>query len=192
MFRIAVLVSGSGSNLQAIIDAVIHKELPIQIEYVIADRQCFALERANMFGIQAILFDRKSSILSHEIHNVLEGKVDMIVMAGFLSILSKSFCDAWKGKIINIHPSLLPKFGGPGMYGIKVHQEVILQKEIETGATVHYVTEEVDGGDIILQEKIAVPQNITPEELQKKVLEEVEHALIVNALRRIVRNVNHV
>ena len=135
--RIAVLVSGGGSNLQSIIDNIEQGNLNCEISYVIADRKCYGLERAEKHGIKNILLDRKvlKEKLSDEISNVLENddeKTDYIVLAGYLSILSPEFIKKWSRKIINIHPSLLPKFGGKGMYGMNVHRAVIEAKEKES------------------------------------------------------------
>ena len=124
--KIAVLVSGSGSNLQAIIDSIENEELDCEISYVIADRPCYALKRAEKHKIKNIMTDRKllGEKLSDEIDKILENnneKTSYIILAGYLSILSEKFIRKWEKKIINIHPSLLPKYGGKGMYGLKVH-----------------------------------------------------------------------
>ncbi|WP_319201284.1 phosphoribosylglycinamide formyltransferase [uncultured Ilyobacter sp.] len=186
MLNIAVLVSGGGSNLQAIIDRINDGKLPCKINCVIADRNCYGLERASNYGIKTYLLDRKElkKNLSKEIDNILEGEVDLIVLAGFLSILDSEFTKKWSKKIINIHPSLLPKYGGPGMYGIKIHQAVIAAGEKESGCTVHYVDAGVDTGEIIYQEKVSVLENDTAETLQKKVLE-IEHRLLPQAVMDI-------
>lgn len=153
--RIAVLVSGGGSNLQSIIDNIECGNLNCEISYVIADRKCHGLERAEKHGIKNILLDRKvlKEKLSEKISSVLENddkKTDYIVLAGYLSILSPEFIKKWSRKIINIHPSLLPKFGGKGMYGMNVHRAVIEAKETESGCTIHFVDTGVDAGEIIL------------------------------------------
>ena len=179
--RIAVLVSGGGSNLQSIIDNIEQGNLNCEISYVIADRKCYGLERAEKHGIKNILLDRKvlKEKLSDEISNVLENddeKTDYIVLAGYLSILSPEFIKKWSRKIINIHPSLLPKFGGKGMYGMNVHSAVIENKEKESGITIHYVNEHYDQGEIILQEKTEILETDTPESLAQKIhLLEYEH-----------------
>jgi phosphoribosylglycinamide formyltransferase-1 len=168
--RLAVFVSGNGSNLQCIIDAVQQKMLnEITIDVVIADRDCFAIQRAEQAGIEVMVVTRKSN-WDDEIYVTLKSKqISHIVLAGFLSILNNTICEEWKNKIINLHPSLLPKFGGKGMYGLKVHQEVIENKETQSGATVHYVTEGVDEGNILMQKTCSVDLNETPDSLQKKV-----------------------
>lgn len=187
MLKIAVFVSGSGSNLQEIINKTISNELKIKIKYVISDRYCYAIQRAKKCAIETITIDRKNNNFSQKAIKTLADDVDLIVLAGFLSVLSREFCIKWKDKIINIHPSLLPKYGGSGMYGIKVHEAVISNKEEYTGATVHFVNEKVDDGRIIMQRRIKVPVNITPDELQKKVLYEIEHKLIIDAIKKLCR-----
>ena len=188
--RIAVLVSGGGSNLQSIINNIEQGNLNCEISYVIADRKCYGLERAEKHGIKNILLDRKvlKEKLSDEISNVLENddeKTDYIVLAGYLSILSPEFIKKWSRKIINIHPSLLPKFGGKGMYGMNVHRAVIEAKETESGCTIHFVDTGVDTGEIILQIKVPVLTDDTPEVLQKRVLEK-EHVLLIEGIKKLL------
>ena len=188
--RIAVLVSGGGSNLQSIIDNIEQGNLNCEISYVIADRECYGLERAEKHGIKNVLLDRKvlKEKLSDEISNVLENddeKTDYIVLAGYLSILSPEFIKKWSRKIINIHPSLLPKFGGKGMYGMNVHRAVIEAKETESGCTIHFVDTGVDTGEIILQIKVPVLSDDTPEVLQKRVLEK-EHVLLIEGIKKLL------
>ena len=188
--RIAVFVSGSGSNLQSIIDNIENGTLNCEISYVIADRECFGLERAEKHGIKSIMLDKKlfGNKLSDEISAILENgieKTDYIVLAGYLSILSESFINKWNRKIINIHPSLLPKFGGKGMYGMNVHRAVIEAKETESGCTIHFVDTGVDTGEIILQIKVPVLSDDTPEILQKRVLEK-EHILLIEGIKKLL------
>jgi phosphoribosylglycinamide formyltransferase-1 len=187
MFKIAVLVSGGGSNLQAILDNKNHRKL-YEVAYVIADRECYGIERGKQSGIETKIFDRKifKGTISHEIHNFLGDKVDLVVLAGFLSILEGKFIEERREKIINIHPSLLPKFGGPGMFGMRIHRAVIENKEKESGCTVHYVDSGVDTGKIIEQIKVKVEEGETPESLQKKVLVE-EHRLLPRAIELLSR-----
>jgi len=184
MLKIAVLVSGGGSNLQSIIDKV--SEINCKIELVVSDRPCFGLERAKGHGIETMMFDRKihKKELSKKICETLEGRVDLIVLAGFLSILDENITNRWKGKIINIHPSLLPKFGGPGMYGMNIHRAVIESGESESGCTVHYVDAGVDTGEVIFQERVEVRSDDTAEDLQKRVLA-LEHRLLPQAIKNI-------
>ncbi|WP_347292264.1 phosphoribosylglycinamide formyltransferase [uncultured Brachyspira sp.] len=177
MFNIAVLISGGGSNLKSLID---NQKEYYKINVVIADRDCGGLNIAREANIDAVLIDRKEykEKLSKKIDEELKKyNIDLIVLAGYLSIVDSNFISKWKNKIINIHPSLLPKFGGKGMYGMKVHEAVIKNKEKESGCTVHYVTEMVDGGDIIMQNKVDVLEDDTPEILQKRVLVE-EHKIL--------------
>ncbi|MEI0620948.1 phosphoribosylglycinamide formyltransferase [Brachyspira pilosicoli] len=177
MFNIAVLISGGGSNLKSLID---NQKEYYKINVVIADRDCGGLNIARESNIDAVLIDRKEyrEKLSKKIDEELKKyNIDLIVLAGYLSIVDSNFISKWKNKIINIHPSLLPKFGGKGMYGMKVHEAVIKNKEKESGCTVHYVTEMVDGGDIIMQNKVDVLEDDTPEILQKRVLVE-EHKIL--------------
>ncbi len=185
--NIAVLVSGSGSNLQSIIDNIEQGNLNCKITYVIADRPCYGLERAKNHQIKNIMLDRKlfKEKLSDEISSILENneeKTDYIVLAGYLSILSNSFIEKWTEKIINIHPSLLPKFGGKGMYGMNVHRAVIEAKEKESGATIHFVDSGIDTGKIITQVKVPVLRNDSPEDLQKRILEQ-EHKLLIKGIK---------
>ena len=186
--RIAVLVSGSGTNLQAIIDNVENGNLNCKITYVIADRECYGLQRAEKYGIETLLLDRKiidNKSVNEIIDSTLEGcKTDYIILAGYLSILNEKFIKKWDKKVINIHPSLLPKFGGKGMYGIKVHEAVIKAGEKESGCTVHFVNKEIDAGEIITNVKVPVLEDDTPETLQKRVLEQ-EHKLLIKGIKKI-------
>lgn len=187
MFKIAVLVSGGGTNLQEIIDNIENKRLNCKIEYIIADRDCYSLERGRKYNIKSVLLDKKEygNKLSNEINKVLENKVDLIVLAGYLSIIDKDFISDWNNKIINIHPSLLPKYGGKGMYGMNVHEAVIANKEKKSGCTVHFVDVDIDTGKILLQREVDVSNNETPESLQKKVLKE-EHQLLIEAIEKVI------
>ena len=187
--KIAFLVSGSGSNLQSIIDNVENGNLNCEITYVIADRECYGLQRAEKYGIETLLLDRKiidNKLANEIIDSTLERcKTDYIVLAGYLSILTEKFIKKWDKRVINIHPSLLPKFGGKGMYGIKVHEAVIKAGEKESGCTVHFVTNEIDAGEIIANVKVPVLEDDTPETLQKRVLEQ-EHKLLIKGIKKIL------
>ena len=186
-FKIAVLVSGNGSNLQKIIDSIHKKELMnVEISQVIADRNCFAMERALDEDIETFIVERGGNI-SVEIEEYLDSETDLIVLAGFLSILSEEFCKKWERKIINIHPSLLPKYGGAGMYGKKVHQAVLANHEKESGATVHYVTFGIDEGEIILQKTIKIKPNETADWLATKV-HEVEYEILIEVLKMLSKS----
>lgn len=188
MFKIGVLVSGGGSNLQSIIDKSKSGELQCKVEVVIGDRECYGVERAKEAGIDGYTLDRKvlKKELCREIDKIVsERGIDLIVLAGFLSIIDEEFINKWKGRIINIHPSLLPKFGGPGMYGIRVHEAVLKAGEQESGCTVHYVDTGVDSGEIIAQKRVKVLEGDTPEILQKRVLVE-EHKLLPESIAKII------
>ncbi len=190
--KIGVLISGSGSNLQSIIDNIESGNLDCEISYVIADRECYGLERAKKHNISVILVDKKKygENLSDRIDEILgedkNKKPDYIVLAGYLSILSESFINSWNRKIINIHPSLLPKFGGKGMYGMNVHRAVIEAKEKESGATIHFVDNGIDTGEIITNIKVPVFEDDTPEKLQKRVLEK-EHILMIEGIKKLLK-----
>jgi phosphoribosylglycinamide formyltransferase 1 len=186
MPRIAVFASGGGSNLQALIDSDAREHIVL----VIADRPAAALQRARDAGIiDTIEFSRKAlgkQRLSGEIQKALEAyRIDLIVLAGYLSIFTEEFSAAWRGKMINIHPALLPKFGGKGMYGHHVHEAVLAAGETESGCTVHFVGEGVDKGEIILQARVPVLEGDTPETLAARVLEE-EHKALPEAVLRVM------
>ena len=190
MFKIAVLVSGGGTNLQSIIDSIDNGKLDCKIEMVIGSKEgIYALERAKIKGIKNYIISKGEygNKTSDKILELTKGKVDLIVLAGYLSILQGDILKEFKDKIINIHPSLIPSFCGPKMYGLKVHEAVINSGVKFTGCTVHFVNEEVDGGAIILQEVIPVYFEDTKEELQKRVLEK-EHILLPEAIRLISNN----
>jgi len=188
VLKIAVLISGGGSNLQSIIDNINSGYLKnCTIEYVISDREnAYGIKRAKENNIKTMVFDRKkySKALSDEILKVLKDKVNLIVLAGFTSILNKSFIDSFKNKIINIHPSLIPNFCGNGMYGIKVHEAAIDYGVKVSGCTVHFVDEGTDTGAIILQKTVNVYGEDSPEGLQKRVLIE-EHKALPEAIKLI-------
>ena len=181
MKNITVLVSGSGSNLQRIIDCIDNGEIPnAKINLVVADRDCYALERAKNHNIPFQLIKRGKEF-SENLEKILPENTDLIVLAGFLSILKSEFCEKYKGKIINIHPALLPKFGGKGMWGHHVHNAVIEAGEKESGATVHFVTSGIDEGEIILQGKFDVEENDSAETLAQKV-HQVEYDIFPKAI----------
>lgn len=180
MLKIAVLVSGGGSNLQSIIDNVNSGTLNCTIEYVISDRiGAYGIERAKKAGIKTIELNRKElkSDLSDTILELIKGKVDLIVLAGYLSIISGDILKEFKNRIINIHPSLIPSFCGHGMYGIKVHEAVLDYGCKIAGCTVHLVDEGTDTGAIIIQKVVEVKEDDSSEVLQKRVLEQEHKAL---------------
>jgi phosphoribosylglycinamide formyltransferase-1 len=190
LFKIAVLISGNGSNLQALIDNINNGSLECHIEAVISDKDgVYGLERAKAANIKTYSFDRKlyGSKISEEILKVIQDKVDYIVLAGFLSILSGELLKVFKDKIINIHPSLIPSFCGNKMYGIKVHEGAIEYGVKFSGCTVHFVDEGMDSGPIILQRVVPVLYSDTAKELQSRVLIE-EHEALSEALKLIIEN----
>ena len=187
--RIAVLVSGGGTNLQALLEAEAAGKIPHgEISLVLANNpNAYALERARNFGVPGAVVTKKECGGSQEkfedtIQAVLERNgTDMIILAGFMSILSERFTSRWPGRIINIHPSLIPAFCGEGFYGLRVH-EAALQRGVKlTGATVHFVNEIPDGGPIILQKAVEVREGDTPEILQRRVMEQAEWLLLPQA-----------
>ncbi|AQR93848.1 phosphoribosylglycinamide formyltransferase [Clostridium saccharoperbutylacetonicum] len=187
MFKIAVLVSGGGTDLQSVIDAVENKELNVKIEMVIGSRDnIYALERAKKHDIETFVISRKEyrEKASDKILELTKGKVDLIVLAGFLAILDGDILKEFDNKIINIHPSLIPSFCGAGMYGLKVHEAVIKSGVKFSGCTVHFVNSEVDGGAILLQEVVPVYFEDDAETLQKRILEK-EHLILPEAIRLI-------
>ncbi|ODS90133.1 MAG: phosphoribosylglycinamide formyltransferase [Chryseobacterium sp. SCN 40-13] len=185
MKKIVVLISGSGTNLQRIIDCIQNGEITdAQISLVVADRECYGLQRAKDAGIPNRMIKRGSSF-SENLEKLIPENTDLIVLAGFLSILSDRFCEKYQGKIINIHPALLPKFGGFGMWGMNVHQAVLEAGEKESGATVHYVTSGIDEGEIILQGKVHVDESDTVETLAAKV-HQVEYEIFPKAIIKVL------
>ena len=186
----AVMVSGSGSNLQAIIDKVACGFIrDARVALVISDNErAYALERARQQEIPSCFIQRgKQDVLLE----VLESyKVDFIVLAGYLSILEAAVIQRYKNRIINIHPSLIPKYAGKGFYGIRVHEKVLAAGEKESGATVHYVDEGIDTGAIILQRKVLVDSGDTAEALQQKVLN-LEHEILPEAINILVNEIEH-
>jgi len=188
LLNIAVLVSGGGTNLQSIIDSIKNGYLKdVNIKYVISDREgTYGIERARAYNIDTLVLDRKmyKKDLSNKIYEVVKDKVDLIVLAGYLSIISSPLIDGFKDRIINIHPSLIPSFCGKGMYGIKVHEAAVDYGVKASGCTVHFVDENTDTGAIILQNVINVKSDDTPEKLQKRILEE-EHKALPLAIKLI-------
>ncbi len=186
--RVAVLVSGGGSNLQALIDGIEEQSIPAEIVLVVANKPgIFALERAARHKIPTAVFPHKDYQSPEEYGRILrrrleKEKVDLVCLAGFTIILDPVFLAAFPNRIINIHPSLLPAFGGRGMYGLHVHRAVLASGAKYSGATVHIVTAEIDQGPIICQEIVPVQDNDTPETLAARVLE-VEHRIYPRALK---------
>ena len=186
--RIAVLVSGGGTNLQALLDAQARGELSSgEIKLVISNvKGAYALERAAKAGVEALTITRKAcggqAGFEAALRRELEARrIDLIILAGFLSILSGEFSSRWDKRIINIHPSLIPSFCGKGYYGLRVHEEALNYGVKVTGATVHYVNEIPDGGQIILQKAVDILPEDTAESLQRRVMEQAEWILLPRA-----------
>lgn len=189
MLRIGVLVSGGGTNLQTLIDAQQRGALEGgTIALVIASKPgVYALKRAEKAGIAAKVVDRKQYAdgmkYSEALIEVLTAaQVDLVVLAGFLTVISDQFVQAFENRIINVHPALVPAFSGKGFYGLHVHEAALARGVKLTGATVHFVNEVCDGGPIILQKAVAVQEDDTPESLQKRVMEEAEWQLLPKAV----------
>ena len=192
--RIAVLVSGGGTNLQALIDAeksgiIKHGSIRLVISN---NRNAYALERAARAGIKAEAFTAKelggAKDFEDKLIETLEANgIEMIVLAGFMSILSKDFTDRYAGRVINIHPSLIPSFCGKGFYGLHVHEAALGYGVKVTGATVHYLNEIPDGGEIIMQKAVAVHKGDTPEILQRRVMEQAEWKILPRAAEEVAK-----
>lgn len=178
MLNIAVCVSGGGTDLQSIIDACEAGKINGQIRLVISNRKkAYGLERARLHGIQAEWIKDEDEILKR----FEEEKIDVVVLAGYLAIVGDKLIEQYKNRIINIHPSLIPSFSGPGFYGMHVHEAVFKRGVKVSGATVHFVTGEVDGGPIILQRAVDISDLETPEDIQARVLE-IEHEILPEAV----------
>lgn len=192
MLRVGVLVSGGGTNLQAIIDAIDSGKIKnAEIVTVVASNpKAYALERAKKHNIPGIVISRKAfnSVQEHDAavcDHMQSMEVDLIVMAGYLSIVGEQLIDKFRNRIINIHPSLIPSFCGPGFYGLKVHEAALERGVKVTGATVHIVNEICDGGPILLQKAVEVKDGDTPEILQRRVMEEAEWQILPKAINMI-------
>ena len=188
--NIAVLVSGGGTNLQALIDA--EKSGIIKsgkISLVVSNNpDAFALERARKAGIKTAVCNKKELGASFEtelIKLLEENKTDIIVLAGFMCILSENFTSRFADRIINVHPSLIPSFCGTGFYGLRVHEAALNYGVKVTGATVHFVNEIPDGGKIIMQKAVEIKEGDTPETLQKRVMEEAEWKILPLSLEKV-------
>ena len=190
--RIAVLVSGGGTNLQALIDAENAGKIPHgEISLVISNNpNAYALERARVNGIPGAVISKKEcgsqAAFEEQIQAVLERNgTDLIILAGFMCILSESFTSKWPKRILNVHPSLIPSFCGEGFYGLRVHQAALDYGVKVTGATVHFVNEIPDGGEIIAQKAVYIEEGDTPEILQKRVMEQAEWILLPEAAEKV-------
>ena len=188
--RIAVLVSGGGTNLQALLDAqqsgVLHSG---EIVLVVSNNsKAFALERAAKAGVETAV--RKGPAFEDELRALLKQyRIDLIILAGFMRILSADFTSEWPNRILNVHPSLIPAFCGKGYYGLRVHEEALRRGVKVTGATVHFVNEIPDGGEILLQKAVDVLPGDTPEQLQHRVMEQAEWILLPQAAELVSKGV---
>jgi phosphoribosylglycinamide formyltransferase len=192
LVKIAVFVSGGGTNLQALIDAqrtgVLHSGT---LSLVISSKEgVYALERAEMAGIPSCVVSKAAcgsqEAFEAEIKRILrENKIELIILAGFMSILSADFTAAYPKRIINVHPALIPSFCGKGFYGLHVHEAALAYGVKVTGATVHFVNEVPDGGEILLQKAVEVKEGDTPESLQRRVMEEAEWKLLPAAAEMV-------
>ena len=194
--RIAVLVSGGGTNLQAILDASARGEIPDgEVTLVVSDRLgTYAMERAARAGIQGLEINKKGcggqEAFEKKLVEALEkNRTDLIVLAGFLSILTENFTTLYARRIINVHPSLIPSFCGAGFYGLKVHEAALARGVKVTGATVHFVNKIPDGGEIIAQKAVAVEPGDTPEILQRRVMEQAEWIILPQSVEKIAKEI---
>ena len=193
--KIAVLVSGGGTNLQAIIDAIASGKITnTEIALVISNKEgAYALKRAEQAGIKGTVISSKQYADKEEysqdmIKTIKDAGCELIVLAGFLVVLPESFVNAFEGKIINIHPSLIPSFCGDGFYGLKVHEKALERGVKVTGATVHYVDSGTDTGPIIDQKAVYIKADDTPETLQRRVMEEAEWVILPKAIDDIANH----
>ena len=189
MVRIAVLVSGGGTNLQALIDAQHRGEIPGgEIDAVIASKPgVYALERAKQAGIPGYVvaradYDSPRAMTVALVEKLRALEIDLVVLAGYLVVIPPAMVDAYENRIINIHPSLIPSFCGKGYYGLKVHEEALKRGVKVSGATVHFVSEECDGGPIVLQKAVYVEEGDTPEILQRRIMEQAEWVILPRAV----------
>lgn len=196
MVKIGVLVSGGGTNLQALLDAQKRGEIPDgEISLVIASRKkAYALERARMAGVPALALPRRNYENPADYDAALltalqEAGVELVVLAGFLCVLGEKMLKGYEGRIVNVHPSLIPAFCGDGFYGLHVHEAALRRGVKVTGATVHLVNEVTDGGPILLQKAVEVLPNDTPESLQKRVMEQAEWVLLPQAVSMLCQKI---
>ena len=194
MLKAAVLVSGGGTNLQAVLDALDQGKIQnTKITAVISNNPgAYALERARLHGIPALCISPKAYESREAFHGALlqalrDSEADLVVLAGCLVVIPERIIREYKGRMINIHPSLIPSFCGTGFYGLKVHEEALKRGVKVTGATVHFVDEGTDTGPILLQKAVEVKEGDTPEVLQRRVMEEAEWVLLPKAIDMIAR-----
>lgn len=195
MLKVAVLVSGGGTNLQAILDSVDRGEISnAEISLVVSNKEgAYALERAAKKNIPSKVlvpkhFDSREAFGEALTQTLKDAEIDLVVLAGFLVILPENFVKEYEGRMINIHPSLIPSHCGAGYYGLKVHESVLARGNKVTGATVHFVDEGTDSGPIILQKAVEVKDDDTPEVLQKRVMEEAEWKILPQAIDMIAND----
>lgn len=195
MLKVGVLVSGGGTNLQAILDAIDAGRVKnAKVSFVFSNNvNAYALERAKNAGIEAMALSPSSFATREEFNQAMlralkERNLDLIVLAGFLVKIPPEMVEAFRGKIINIHPSLIPSFCGVGYYGLKVHEAALKRGVKVTGATVHYVDEGMDSGPIILQKAVEVKSGDMPKSLQQRVMEEAEWVILPQAIHQIANN----
>ncbi|GMO51428.1 MAG: phosphoribosylglycinamide formyltransferase [Candidatus Endomicrobiellum trichonymphae] len=195
MKRLAILVSGSGSNMQSIADSTnrgILKGLAAIVLVISNNPNAYALRRAENENIKAVCIERKdfedeksfNGAILEELQNT---KVDIVCLAGYMRMIGQEIMDVYRGRMLNIHPALLPKFGGKGMYGYHVHEAVVKAGEKKSGVTVHFVEEEYDTGKIVIQREVEVFKSDTPQDVAKKVLA-VEHRIYPEAIKKVVEN----
>lgn len=196
MVKIGVLVSGGGTNLQALLDAQKRGEIPDgEITLVIASRKkAYALERAREAGVPALALPRRDYETTADYDAALltalqEAGVELVVLAGFLCVLGEKMLRGYEGRIVNVHPSLIPAFCGDGFYGLHVHEAALERGVKVTGATVHLVNEVTDGGPILLQKAVEVLEGDTPESLQKRVMEQAEWVLLPQAVSMLCQKI---
>ncbi len=194
--RIAVFVSGGGTNLQALLNAQDAGKLPDgEIVLVLSNQKdAYALTRAKNHGVKTAVIVKKECADQRDfeekiVQTLRENEIDMIVLAGFMSILSEFFTSQYANRILNVHPSLIPSFCGKGFYGLRVHEAALAYGVKVTGATVHFVNEIPDGGEIILQKSVKIQKNDTPEILQKRVMEQAEWKLLPRAVQLVSRKI---
>lgn len=192
MVNIAVLVSGGGTNLQAILDAQARGDIPNgRVCAVVSSKDgAYALERAKNAGVPGYVMRRKDYADTAAYSDALaaflqEQKVELVVLAGFMTVLSERFCEMFENRIINVHPALIPSFCGEGFYGLHVHEAALSKGVKVSGATVHFVNAVTDGGPIIAQKAVAVQEGDTPETLQKRIMEQAEWKLLPEAAQRV-------
>ncbi|MEA3423579.1 MAG: phosphoribosylglycinamide formyltransferase [Bacillota bacterium] len=192
MKKIAVFASGGGTNFQALIDGVHKKELGV-IEILFIDREsAYAKERAIQNNIPWVYIGKKKfpdseSKVEYILQNLLDHDIDLIVLAGFLGFIDGKIIRQYDKKIINVHPSLIPKYCGKGFYGQRVHEAVLKNKDKETGVTIHFVDEGIDTGEIIIQEKVSVLNDDTIDSLSSRVLK-IEHKLLISTVKKLLRS----